>query len=219
MTAYWTDPTTATEWAKRDGQRELLATARTIATEIVAGDRDGAITVLDIGSGPGDFLGHFLERFPEATGVWSDISPAMAEMARPRLADYAGRITYRIADMEDFDALPASFDVITTSRAVHHLDRDGLRAFYRTAASHLAPGGWLINLDHVGATGPWDARLRAARKRLVPRTAEQTPHHHNYPLSSIDDHMAALAAAGLTDVDIPWRAYITCLFMARRDSA
>jgi hypothetical protein len=28
--------------------------------------------------------------------------------------------------------------------------------------------------------------------------------------------MEAFAAAGLTDVDIPWRAYITCLFMARR---
>jgi SAM-dependent methyltransferase len=219
MTTYWTDPATATQWAKRDGQRELLATARTIATEIVAGEHDGSITVLDIGSGPGDFLGHFLERFPEATGVWSDISPAMAEMARPRLADYADRVTYRIADMADFEALPAAFDVITTSRAVHHLDRDGLRAFYRTAAAHLAPGGWLINLDHVGAAGPWDARLRAARKRLVPRTAEQTPHHHNYPLTSIADHLEALAAAGLTDVDIPWRAYITCLFMARRADA
>ncbi len=216
MTAYWTDPTTATEWAKRDGQRELLATARTIATEIVAGDHDGAITVVDIGSGPGDFLGHFLERFPDARGVWSDISSTMADIARPRLADYADRITYRIADMGDFDTLPAAADVITTSRAVHHLDRDGLRAFYRAAAAHLAPGGWLINLDHVGATEVWDPRLRAARKRLVPRAGEQTPHHHNYPLTSIADHTEALADAGLTDVDIPWRAYITCLFMARR---
>jgi hypothetical protein len=38
-------------------------------------------------------------------------------------------------------------------------------------------------------------------------------HHHNYPLTSVQDHLDAFAAAGITDVELPWRAFYTCLFM------
>ena len=113
-----------------------------------------------------------------------------------------------------------SADVITTSRAVHHLDRAGLFGFYQQAASLLNPGGWLINLDHIGPAGPgdvWDKRLRAARKQfgVVPGGPQ---HHHTYPLTSVGDHLQAFAAAGFCDVEVAWRAFFTCLFMGRKDS-
>lgn len=217
MTAFWTDPALARGWADNDAQRDLLSLPRVIAAEIVAVDHPGPAVVADIGSGPGDFLAVFLDRLPEATGIWSDISEAMETMGRDRLGGYADRVTYRIADMTDFTGLPSDLDVITTSRAVHHLDRDGLRAFYRDAGAHLAPGGWLVNLDHFGPSDAWNTRLREARTRLVPRTTEQRPHHHNYPLTSVADHLDALAEAGFTDVETPWRGFVTGLFMARRD--
>jgi SAM-dependent methyltransferase len=216
MTAFWTDPTTALGWAENDAQRDLLALPRVIAADIVAIDRPDAAVVADIGSGPGDFLAVFLERLPAATGIWSDISEAMEALGREQLSSYADRVTYRIADMIDFSGLPSDLDVIMTSRAVHHLDRDGLHAFYRDAAEHLAPGGWLVNLDHFGPSDAWNTRLRAARNRLLPRTNPQQPHHHNYPLTSVDDHLAALAGAGFADVETPWRAFVSGLFMARR---
>lgn len=216
MTAYWTDPTTAIEWVDNDAQPNLLALPRLIAADIVATDRPDTQVVADIGSGPGDFLAVFLDRLPDAGGIWSDISEPMEGMGRERLATFGERVQYRIADMLDFAGLPSDLDVITTSRAVHHLDRDGLRAFYRDAAAHLAPGGWLVNLDHFGPNDAWNTRLREARKRLVPRVTEQKQHHHNYPLTSVDDHLEALADAGFTDVETPWRGFITALFMARR---
>lgn len=217
MTGSWIDPTFATEWAQRDAQRDLLSLPRAIAADIIATDLPGASVVADIGSGPGDFLSVLLDRLDSAHGIWTDISEPMETLARERLARFAGRVDYRIADMTDFDHLPMQLDVITTSRAVHHLDQAGVRAFYRDAAAHLAPGGWLINLDHTGQVEEWDRRLRTARRQLIPRTSEQrSHHHHNRPLASIDDHREALTAAGLTDVDTPWRAFITCLFMARR---
>jgi hypothetical protein len=37
-------------------------------------------------------------------------------------------------------------------------------------------------------------------------------------LTSVADHAAALAKAGFTDVDTPWKAFFTVLFMARKDS-
>jgi SAM-dependent methyltransferase len=216
MTAFWTDPKSATDWAQHDAQRDLLALPRSIAAEIVAVERPNAASVADIGSGPGDFLAVFLGRIPAITGIWSDISEVMAELARPKLADFDGRVSYHLADMTNLAGLPSDLDVIVTSRAVHHLDLEGLRKFYRDAAEHLTPGGWLVNLDHIGAPTAWDARLRQARTTLIPRVTEQGSHHHNYPLTSIDDHLGALEQAGLTDVYIPWRAFVTCLFMARR---
>jgi SAM-dependent methyltransferase len=217
MTAFWTDPESAIGWAQQDAQRGLLALPRAIAAEIVAADRPQTAVVADIGSGPGDFLAVFLHRLPGARGLWSDISETMEALGRERLAAFGGRVDYRIAHMTDFSGLPEDLDVIVTSRAVHHLDRDGLHAFYRDAGRHLAPGGWLINLDHFGPDDAWNTRLRAARKVLVPRTGEQRPHHHNYPLTSVADHVDAFIEAGFTDVETPWRGFVTALFMARRD--
>lgn len=217
MTAFWTDPESAVGWARQDAQQGLLALPRAIAAEIVAADRPQTAVVADIGSGPGDFLAVFLQRLPGTRGVWSDISETMEALGRERLAAFGGRVDYRLADMTDFTGLPDDLDVIVTSRTVHHLDREGLHAFYRNAGRHLAPGGWLVNLDHFGPNDAWDARLRAARKILVPRTGEQRPHHHNYPLTSVSDHVHAFIEAGFTDVETPWRGFVTGLFMARRD--
>jgi predicted short-subunit dehydrogenase-like oxidoreductase (DUF2520 family) len=57
--------------------------------------------------------------------------------------------------------------------------------------------------------------LRAVRTRFQPQAPKSAPHHHNYPLTSVRDHLDALAAAGLDDVEVVWRAFVTCLFAAR----
>lgn len=214
----WLDAQFARQWAAQDGIADQLAFPRRIAAAMVAHDRPDAKLVVDIGSGPGEFLAVMLEQLPDAQGLWTDASPAMRELAEQRLAPYAGRVEYAIVDMTDLGAkIPSDADVITTSRAAHHLDRGGLYEFYREAARHLAAGGWLANLDHIGPSGEWDARLRAVRNQFRSSPEEGPKHHHNYPLTSVDDHFAALAAAGLGDCEVAWRAFITCLFLARRD--
>jgi hypothetical protein len=40
-------------------------------------------------------------------------------------------------------------------------------------------------------------------------------YHHNYPLTSLSDYLIAFAAAGITDVEMPWWAFCTCLSMGR----
>lgn len=221
MTASWTDPGFATDWAQHDAQRDLLDLPRRLAVQILAEDRPDAAVVVDIGSGPGDFLAVVLDRLPAAHGIWTDISPEMAEIARRRLAPYGDRVDYHLTGMEDIAAhLPERIDAVVTSRVVHHLDAAGVRELYRTLAEHLAPGGWLINLDHTTLAPDWERRTRQARKELIPRSREQRAHHHVHPtLPTIDDHLDALRSAGFTDVDVPWRAFVTCLFMARKDGA
>jgi hypothetical protein len=226
--AAWRDAEFARTWAEHDTVGDLLEFPRRLAAVVVAGDNPEPACIVDVGAGPGAVLSMFLEQFLSARGIWTDASEAMLGLARQRLAPFGGRVEYRIADMTDLEGagLPAAVDVITTSRAAHHLDRAGLAAFYAAAAARLVPGGWLVNLDHIGSAsqgGPpgtagfdevWDRRLRAARK-TVGAAPDGPKHHHNYPLTSVSDHLSAFAAAGITDVEIPWRAFFTCLFMGR----
>jgi len=227
--AAWRDEGFARSWAEGDTFRDLLDMPRRMAAGIIALDNPAPATVVDIAAGPGAVLEVFLERFPDAKGVWSDASEPMLDLARERLAPFGGRVEYVLADMTALDGagLPDSADVLTTSRAAHHLDRDTLIAFYTAASRRLKPGGWLVNLDHIGPAsqaGPpgaagfdevWDQRLRTARKAFGV-TSDGPKHHHNYPLTSVQDHLDALGAAGITDVEVPWRAFFTCLFMGRK---
>jgi SAM-dependent methyltransferase len=217
----WQDSTFANSWASADVHVELLALPRAIASALVAADRPDTARVLDVASGPGDFLAVFLAEFPAATGIWTDASEAMLTLARQRLARFGDRVEFRLADMTDLAAadLPDDIDVVLTSRATHHLDRAGLHAFYRDAARLLAPGGWLFDLDHIGpVTDDWDRRLRSVRTRFQPPVPKASRHHHTYPLCGVRDHLDGLAAAGLEDVEVVWRAFVTCLFAARVNS-
>lgn len=214
----WRDADFVGGWVRADTVEQTLALPRAIAAALVARDRPGTTKLVDIASGTGEFLSVFLDEFPEARGVWTDASEAMLEIARERLAGYGDRVEYRIVDMTALAGagLPSDADVVMTSRAAHHLDRAGLFAFYRDASRLLAPGGWLVNLDHIGPRDDdWDRLLRGVRKRFRPPGPQSRPHHHNYPLTGVRDHAEALDAAGLTDHEVAWRSLITCLFAAR----
>lgn len=217
--ALWRDAEFARGWAAGDDLEGMLAVPRTIAATLVGTEIEAPDLVIDVASGPGEFLAVFLDRFPAARGVWTDVSAPMLDLARQRLAGYGDRVEYRLADMTDLTAadLPRGASAVITSRASHHLDSDRLRAFYRQAAALLVPGGWLVNLDHIRHPQPWDARLRAARNRLRPRPdRELSPNRYGHPLPTMDDHLTALGEAGLDDVGIAWQAFVTHLIVARR---
>ena len=215
-TSEWMDEKLAARWTAADSLKELLILPRRISATVIAADRPGTALVVDVGSGPGDYLSTMLDTFPAARGVWTDVSPAMADIARPALAGYRDRVEFRLVDLADLSPLPEQADVITTSRASHHFDADTLARFYASAAGHLAPGGWLVNLDHVLSPGAWDRRLRDARAAMIPPKQDGTGHSHDKPLPMVEEHLAGLAAAGFEDVAMPWRSFYTVLFMARK---
>jgi SAM-dependent methyltransferase len=195
----------------------LLDLPRAIAAEIVAADRPGSRLVIDIGSGPDTLLDRFLAALPGARGVWADVSSAMVSFARDRLATYAPRVDFQLADMTDIRGLPFPADVIASSHASHHLSPRQLRQFYAEAHTRLAPGGWLVNLDYTySVSAEWDKRLRAARTALIPPARAGQASHDIATPPTAAEHLGALRAAGFTDLDVPWRAFPTCLFMARR---
>jgi hypothetical protein len=52
-----------------------------------------------------------------------------------------------------------------------------------------------------------------------PAPAARTAHHHRYPLPSVQDHLDGYRAAGITDADVAWKAFFSCLFIGRRPGA
>ena len=212
----WTDAEFVQGWIRGD-RGDLLELPRRIAAAVVAQERPTATTVIDVGSGPGGFLAAFLDRLPSARGIWLDVSGPMLGEARKRLSRFGHRVEFRLGDMRDLAVigLPDGVDVVITSRAAHHLDRDQLHEFYSSASRLLAPGGWLVNLDHIGPGVEWDRRLRAVRPQFVPSSHDGPTHHHDYPLASAEDHLAGFASAGIEDAEVVWRAFYTCLFMGR----
>lgn len=204
-------------WAGQERLHDLLDLPRAIAAEIVAADRPGSRLVIDIGSGPDTLLDDFLAALPGARGVWADVSSAMAALARDQLALYAPRVDFQLADVTDLRGLPFPADVIASSHASHHLSPRQLRQFYAEAHARLSPGGWLVNLDHTySVSAAWDKRLRAARTALMPPGRAGRASNDTATPPTAAEHLGALRAAGFADLDVPWRVFPTCLFMARR---
>jgi SAM-dependent methyltransferase len=224
--AVWSDPEFAAGWLAGDprGAQDLLALPRMIAAELIAEDNPAPELIVDVAGGPGTFLSVLLDRFPEARGVWLDASPTMLDRARADLGRFGDRVDFLIGDMGSLRAagVPAGADVIATSRAAHHLDRAELHAFYKEAAGLLSGGGWLVNLDHIAPDDEvWDRRYRTVRKAFTPPRPAGAPggHHHDGPLPRVADHLDGYRAAGVTEADVAWRAFYSCLFVGRAPAA
>jgi len=182
------------------------------AAEVAALGRSGPVRVLDLGAGTGLLSGVLATALPEAELVLLDEAPAMLARASERLAPIAERVTTVVADLRD--PLPeGGFDVIASALAIHHLDDTAKADLYRRAAEALRPGGVFVNAEQVAGPTPglderyrerWDAhaRERGATDEVMAAAAERMAIDRP---ASVHDQLEMLRAAGLADVDCPFR--------------
>ena len=141
-----------------------------------------------------------------------------ARARRGAAGPYGDRVTYVVADAErlaEVDVEPAQ--AVVSSRALHHFSQDSLRQIYRVAFEILVPGGFVMNLDHVGASGDWEQVYRRVRPQFTGnRKKRLQPHRHEYPLSRADEHASWMETAGFGPADTPWRTFYTALVVARK---
>ena len=103
--------------------------------------------VLDIGIGTGNSAAPFLERGCRVVGV--DPSERMLKQAEARAARWAGRLSVRRV-AEPFLQLPfdeATFEVVVSAYAIHHLDDEAKRRAVREMKRVLKPGGRVVIAD------------------------------------------------------------------------
>jgi trans-aconitate methyltransferase len=206
------------DWLSEDVIADLLVVPRRISLALV-GDAGIDVThVVDLGSGHGPYLADFLDAFSEARGTWVDSSAPMQEEARRQLARFGTRVTYVLADVQQLDGGaigPAS--VVCSSRALHHLSPESLAELYHVVGEIVEPGGFVFNLDHVGAPGDLEQAYRRIRGRFIAeRKKPLKPHRHDYPLALAEQHATWIENSGFEHADVPWRMLYTALIAARR---
>ncbi|MGU2500952.1 class I SAM-dependent methyltransferase [Pseudomonas aeruginosa] len=146
--------------------------------------RDGRFTAIDAACGPGSLGRRLLERFPAARVVALDADVMLLEIARTALAGFAERVrvvecdltdpgwTERVAEARESLAgeRPAA---LLSSTALHWLSPAELAGGEQLAGlgvepgefgGLLAPGGVLLNADHMRYDRRWPGLAELSRK-------------------------------------------------------
>lgn len=131
-----------------------------------------AVSVLDLGCGPGTDLAWFADRYPRRRYAGLDVSPRMVALARARLADRGGRVERGCAEDlpsvfpgEQFDLVYSFFGPLNTEPS---LDRA-----VAALAQAVVPGGVLV-LTFVSRLYLVDALWHLLRGRPARASARLT---------------------------------------------
>ena len=155
-------------------------------------------SVLDLGCGDGRLAALALAERPGMQRVVAvDRSAPMLAHARDRFADDSC-VEVRHWDLGAPITPLGSFDLIVSGFAIHHLDHAREQDLFGEIAAQLTPGGAFLNLEVVASATP---RRHAEFLAAIGRTADDPEGR----LAPVEDQLAWMRAAGLTDVDCLWR--------------
>jgi len=119
--------------------------------DIINFEREKEFSFIDIGAGSGIQIEKILTRFPNSKAVYIDSSVPFAEIAKKRLECFPDRVHYINKNIESDWRLEISEkpELIISMSAIHHLEPDEKKRFYKTANELLSPDGWFINIDEM----------------------------------------------------------------------
>jgi tRNA (cmo5U34)-methyltransferase len=161
---------------------------------------DGALRILDLGSGDGRLIALIREARPEVDAMAVDFSELMLAKLRSRFAgDH--RVVVVAHDLDE--PLPATwgtFDAVVSSFAIHHVSHERKRALYAEVYSRLRPGGVFCNLEHVQSATP------ALHERFLAALGiEAGGDDPSNKLLDVETQLLWLRSIGFEDVDCHWK--------------
>lgn len=132
--------------------------------------------IVDLGVGPGSLSARILDRFDDATVVGVDMDPLLLDLAESAYGSDRFRVVPADLRQQGWLArldLERAPDAFVSTTALHWLEGHVLAGVLTAAASRLAPGGLVVNADHIlqGADQPrLDALLGEVAARAVGRS-------------------------------------------------
>jgi SAM-dependent methyltransferase len=234
----WTSDTYVEEWVTRQRVADPTRAQRfQLLCDLFPFATDATVTLLDVGAGYGPVSKFILDQFPNATSIAQDGSEPMLQRARQIMVSYGARFQPHQSDLFEKDWLPqhcGPFDAVVSSSCLHNLrDFKRISEIYSDIRRHLKPGGVFLNLDLVNAPTltlqQHYTRVTVLRRQREGTTREdvtamlqqvhqtgvhQTGAHppaHAFP-ANLDEQLAALRAAGFTEVDCFWKDLRQALF-------
>jgi len=229
----WESDAYVEEWVKRQQAADPERAQRfQLLCDLFSFPTDATVTILDVGAGYGPVSKFLLDQCANATCIAQDGSEPMLQRARQIMASYGTRFQPYQSDLFDKDWLPRQFgpfDAAVSVSCLHNLrDFKRISEIYGDIRTHLKPGGVFLNLDLVNAPTlalqQHYVRVTAMRRQregtsreavtAMLQHAHQTASHgsaHAFP-ANLDEQLAALGAAGFTDVDCFWKDLRRALF-------
>jgi tRNA (cmo5U34)-methyltransferase len=213
--------------AQNDRDAQQMAEVFGILTALLPYPSSAPLRVLDIGSGHGVFAAAVLDAFPNATATGLDLSEPMMAMGRERMARFGDRFHYHVGDFAE-GQLPSDllgpFDLVVSSRAIHHINPDAKRRLFADVFSHLAPSGCFFDIDNMR---PRDEFLRARYSQADPgrptgygnrSQAPRTVGSREHP-DPVAEQLAFLREAGFSHVDCFWKRLGRAMIGGFKDGA
>jgi tRNA (cmo5U34)-methyltransferase len=222
----WGDREFIKRWADKGWQSPIREVQVAMVLRMIPQPLDAPIRVLDLGAGYGALAAAVLRERPNATAVCQDASAAMLQMGREKNSDLEQRMSFIQGSLESPDWLKpieGSFDVVISSRALHHFtENQRRRHIFKEAFELVRSGGCFINADNVrGDTKSLSDRYRRAREDYLDGIIRQAsngksnlaevkaatpssyhgPHNNGY----LAEELAWLKEAGFVDVDCFWK--------------
>jgi tRNA (cmo5U34)-methyltransferase len=221
----WASEAYVDEWVRRQQVEDPIRAERfQLMCDLFPFPQDAPVTILDVGAGYGPVSTFILDSYPRATCIAQDGSEPMLNRARALITRYGERFkTYR-SDLFETGWLPKQlglFDAAVSSSCLHNLRSfERIGEIYREIREHLRAGGVFLNLDLINTPtaelhqcydvvvarrrhrdgAPADDVGAMVRSERAAATATGGP----FP-ANLEQHLAALKAAGFKDVDCFWK--------------
>jgi tRNA (cmo5U34)-methyltransferase len=217
---WWKEADRVADYVARNDQASAadeISSVFGILTALLPFEREAPIKVLDIGSGHGVLAAAILDAFPGATAIGLDISEPMMAEGRKRMARFGSRFSYHVGDFAQ-GTLPSDltgpFDLVVSSRAIHHLQAGDKKRLFTDIRAHLNPGGAFFNVDNMRQSDEFLRKLY----RQVPDPTNPTPAAPTAPRQSgerpaggrehpdpVEDQLVWMREAGFVHVDVFWK--------------
>jgi len=176
------------------------------AVSLIPRPRDAEFALLQLGAGSGRLAAAILGAFPKARLTLMEADGILLARARQRLGGDAARCEFLEIDWME-EPLPDGQDVIATMLALEPLMAEERADLYADMLGALNSFGMAIlgecvaggsaGIDYAYAT-VWREQVTAAGgdPRLIERRANELS---LFPLPTLDEHIAALSAAGFAE--------------------
>jgi len=193
--AGWSDAAQVEWYVDRIGKLEARQAGERMLADVMP---PAPRRVLDLGCGDGRLAALVLTERPTVEAIVAvDVSPPMLERARERFAD-ENRVEVRAWDLRHPLTPLGTFDLIVSGFALHHLEDPRKQQLFAEAAAQLTPAGVFVNLEVVASATP----QRHAEFLIAIGRTHDDPEDR---LATIEDQLAWMRDAGLTNVDCVWR--------------
>lgn len=183
------------------------------------------LRILDLGCGTGNLTQRMLVHFPDAQIDVLDLSEDILEECKKRFSNKSN-INYLQADFKNMNLPEASYDLVMSSIAIHHVEDPFKFKLYKDVFQSLKINGLFIFADQTrGITDEiyfkniecWKAealKLGSTDENWKMWMAHQDAHDFHSP---VDWHLENLKKAGFNEVDLLSKYLMWGVFWAKKN--